>query len=131
LKNPPLEDISSPSKSILIIVRDAKVGLFLAEAIKKETMHHAILAVDEHQALEVIQEMKPDLFILDCEFSNIESFELYDHLHTAEGFESVPAILSNISTPFSRRSLKKRYNKGKEKPPELEDLLHAIQEMLA
>ena len=125
------EDISSPLKSILMVVNDAKVGSFLAQAIKKETTHHTILASDEHQALKVIQEVKPDLFILDCKLSNIDSFELYDRLHATEGLESVPAILSNISTRFPRRSLKKRYIKGREKSSELENFLQAIQEMLA
>lgn len=131
LENLSPEDVSSQLKLILIVVSDAKIGSFLAQAIKKETMHHIMLAFDEQQALNIIQEVKPDLFILDCKLSNIESFELYDRLHTTEGLEYVPAILSNISTRFPRRSLKKRYIKGREKSSELENLLHAIQEMLA
>lgn len=125
------EDVSSQLKLILIVVNDTKVGSFLAQAIKQETMHHIMLASDEQQALKMIQEVKPDLFILDCKLSNIESFELYDRLHTTAGLESVPSILSNISTRFPRRSLKKRYVKGRNKSSELENLLHAIQEMLA
>lgn len=125
------EDVSSQLKLILIVANDAKIGSFLAQAIKKETMHHTILVSDGHQALKVIQELKPDLFILDCKLSNIESFELYDRLHTTQGLECVPAILSNISTRFPRRSLKKRYLKGQDKSSELENLLHAIREMLA
>jgi PleD family two-component response regulator len=131
LENLSPEEVSSQLKLILIVVNDAKVGSFLAQVIKNETMHHIILATDEQQALKIIQEVKPDLFILDCKLSNIESFELYDRLHTTEGLESVPAILSNISTRFPRRSLKKRYIKGRDKSSELENLLHTIEEMLA
>jgi PleD family two-component response regulator len=131
LENLTPEDVCSQLKAILIVINDAKVGSFLARAIEEETIHHAILATDGQQALKIIQEVKPDLFILDCKLSNIESFDLYDRLHTTEGLASVPAILSNISTRFPRRSLKKRYIKGHEKSSELENLLHAIQEMLA
>jgi two-component system response regulator YesN len=131
LENLSPEDVCSQLKAILIVVDDAKVGSFLAQVIKEETMHHTLLATDGQQALKIIQEVKPDLFILDCKLSNIESFELYDRLHATEGLESVPAILSNISMRFPRRSLKKRYIKGRKKPSELENLLHSIQEMLA
>lgn len=129
LENLTSGDVCTQFKTILIIVNDAKVGSFIAQAIKEETIHHAILATDGQQALKIIQEVKPDLFIIDCKLSNIESFELYDRLHSTEGLESVPAILTNIGRRFPRRSLKKRYIKGRVKSPELENLLHAIEEL--
>ena len=118
-------------KLILLVVNDAKAGSFLARVIKREMAHHVIFASHEQQALNVIQEIKPDLFLLDYALVSKGGFELYDRLHAAEGLEAVPAILSDISTRFVCRSLRKQYLRGGEKSPELEDFLRMIQELLA
>jgi PleD family two-component response regulator len=126
----PEENVRS-LKLILLIVNHAKVGPFLVRVIKKETRHHVMLASHEHQAFKVIQEIKPDLLLLDFELVWKDGFQLYERLHATEGLKHVPVILSDISTRFVCHSLRKQYLRSGEKSSELEDFLHTIQEVLA
>jgi CheY-like chemotaxis protein len=124
------EENTRSLKLILLVVNDVKVGLFLARVIKREMMHHVIFASHEFQALKIVQEVKPDLFLLDYKLVSKGDFKLYDRLHATKGLEEVPAILSDISTRFSCHDLKQWCLGDEEKSSELEDFLHLIQEIL-
>lgn len=124
------EDYFSSHKVILMVVKDARIGSFLLQALNRERRYHAFLVSHEHQAMKVIQELKPDLFVLDCELSEGEGFELYDRLHATRGLEGVPAILSNFSTRFSFRQKKCQDLDDYDEPSELESFFHTVQEVL-
>jgi PleD family two-component response regulator len=118
-------------KLILLVVNDERIGSFLVRVIRKETAHHVMLAAHEQQALKMSREIKPDLFLLDYELDSGDSFALYDQLHTTKGLEEVPALLWHISTRFPRHGLKQQYFRNGKKSAELEEFLHALQEVLA
>ena len=52
-------------KLILVVEDDTAIGTLLVQILAQETCYHALLAADGFEALNVVREIKPDLFILD------------------------------------------------------------------
>jgi len=119
-----------PHKMILMLVKDAKIGSFLLRVINQERKYHAFLVSHEHQVLQVVQEVKPDLFVLDCDPSRGGRFDLYDRLHVIKGLENIPAILCDFSTRFSSRQRKWQALQDYDEPSALESFFYTIQEVL-
>lgn len=117
-------------KMILMLVKDAKIGSFLLRVINQERKYHAFLVSHEHQILQVVQEVKPDLFVLDCELPEGRRFDLYDRLHVIKGLENIPAILCDFSTRFSSRQKNWQELQDYDEPSELESFFYTIQEVL-
>ena len=114
----------STTKTILVVEDDRDIGAFLGLALTQETPYHALLVADGFQALKIVREIKPDLFLLDYHLPSMDGIELYDHLHATEGLEQTPAIL--LSSNLPRKELEKRKMVGVRKPFELDTLLNTI-----
>lgn len=121
-------DKSSSVKTILVVEDDVGIGSFLAQAISQETHHQALLVTDGFQALKTVMDIKPSLFILDYQLPRMNGIELYDKLHAIMGLEAVPAIL--ISARLPKAEIDKRHIVGMNKPLELDEFLHTIEELL-
>lgn len=117
-------------KIIVLMVKDTTIGPFLLRVLNREKRYYTILVSHEHQVLKVVQEVKPDLFVLDADLSENDGFALYDQLHAMKGFEGVPAILNNFSARFPSRQRKKPELRDYDEPSELESFFHTIQEVL-
>jgi CheY-like chemotaxis protein len=115
-------------KTILIVEDDANIGEVFVQAISQETPHLAILATNGAEALNVIKNVKPSLFILDYRLPHMNGIELYDQLHTTPGLEHVQAIMMSAQLP--RRELEKRHIVGMHKPIDLDEFLQTIEQLL-
>ena len=116
-------------KTILVVEDDYMIGSLLVETITQETPHHALLATNSSQALQMVHECKPSLFLFDYRLPHINGLELYDQLHTTKELEDVPALLISASFPFEEAS--KRNIMLIQKPFELDDLLRNIERLIA
>lgn len=118
-------------KYILIVEDDAEIGRFLTEAIKQETPHRAALAVDGTQALELLRQTRPDLFICDYRLPDIDGFTLYEVVRAMENFDEVPVIL--ISAMPGLMNIPVEHNKllRLQKPIELDEFLYLVNTLLA
>lgn len=116
-------------KSLLIVEDNEDIGMFLVTAIESETPYHSMLANNPQQALEAIQTVRPDLFILDYQLPQMDGLKLYDHLHTLEAFQEIPAMLMSANLPVDE--IKKRGISSIHKPFELEEFLEKIEALLA
>ncbi len=117
------------TKTILVVEDDEGVGAFLVQAISQETPYQALLVTDGFQALKVVQNVKPDLFILDYQLPNMNGIELFDHLHAMEELAGLPAIIMSARLP--KQEIEKRQLIGMHKPLELDELLLTIEELLS
>jgi len=115
-------------KTILVVEDDKSIGIFFVEAIKQETPHQALLASDSFQALKIVQDLKPDLILLDYSLPRMNGLELYDKLHSMKELEHVPALLISATPPL--QEVKKRKLPYMKKPVELDELLSNIKELL-
>jgi CheY-like chemotaxis protein len=121
-------------KTILIVEDDEDLGALILEALQQEGMYtgtsfHALLAIDGLEALEIIQNVVPDLFLLDYYLPRMNGLDLYDRLHDMELLSKVPTIFMSANPPF--KELKKRNLLSMRKPFNLRELLHTIEWLLA
>jgi CheY-like chemotaxis protein len=116
-------------KTILVVEDDSDLGEFFVQALKDETPHQALLVTDGFQALKMVRSIKPDLFVLDYQLPSMDGIELYDHLHSIEGLESVPALFMSANVPTGE--LKKRRVYYINKPFELDDMFKTIESLLS
>ena len=117
-------------KTILIVENDPGNGAFLVEAICLETPHHSLLATDSTRALEMIEHIKPDLFLLDYGITPLHGLELYDQLHAHKGLEAIPAIILSASAEQHASEIAARHLIDLSKPVDVEELLQTIEAAL-
>ena len=119
---------SGAVKTIIVVEDDEAIGSFLVQAISQETNYQAMLLTDGFQCLKAVTNIKPNLFILDYHLPSMNGIELYDQLHAKEELEHIPAIL--ISAQLPGKDIEKRDILGMNKPLELDELLHTIEDMV-
>lgn len=124
----PTEEDRQKLKTILVVEDDSDLGDFFVQALKDETPHQVMLVTDGFQALKMVRSIKPDLFVLDYQLPSMDGIELYDHLHTTEGLENVPALFMSANAPTGE--LEKRRVYYIKKPFELDDMLKTIDNLL-
>jgi CheY-like chemotaxis protein len=117
------------AKTIFVVEDDDSIGELLVTVLSDGTSYSAVLAVDDLEALKLVRDYHPNLFILDYHLPHMNGLELYDRLHTIQGLESVPAILMSAHPPeekeFARRSLTRM-----DKPLDLDNLLYTVERLL-
>ena len=124
-----VEDEHGPVKMILIVEDDTEIGEVLVQAVQSETPNQVTVVTDGFQALKMVRNIKPQLFVIDYWLPSMNGLELYDQLHTTEGLEDVPAIFMSANAPAGE--LEKRRVYYIKKPFELDELLQAIEKLLA
>lgn len=127
-ESPPPTQESSAVKTIIVVEDDEDIGSFLVQAISQETNYQAMLLTDGFQCLKAVTNIKPNLFILDYHLPSMNGIELYDQLRAKKELEHVPAIL--ISAQLPNKDIEKRDIVGMNKPLELDELLHTIEDMV-
>lgn len=114
---------------ILIVEDDIAIGHMIAVTLLQETLYHPYIALSGHEALHVVRDITPVLFILDYQLPSMTGLQLYDQLHRREGLKAVPAIMLSANLPLLE--LHKRHILGITKPFEIDALLQAIAQLLA
>jgi DNA-binding response OmpR family regulator len=118
------------AKTIFLVEDDQGIGDFLVSAIEQETPYHALLLSDSFQALKAVQDIKPDLLILDYHLPRMNGLELYDHLQAQEGLTDVPTIMISANFSFPLGELTKRHITSLKKPFDLDAFLPLIERLL-
>ena len=116
-------------KTILIVEDDSNIGLSLCEILSQETPHKALWVSDGMQALRLVKTTKPNLCITDYWLPSINGIEFYDRLHEMKDLADTPTIL--ISAHLPEHEVRKRQLIGIHKPFEIDELLDAVQRLLA
>jgi DNA-binding response OmpR family regulator len=122
------ENIQAPIKTILLVEDDTTIAELLVRMIKQETGHRVFAVPDGLEALDLVRNIKPQLFILDYWLPTIHGIELYDRLHTTEGLEQVPTIMLSVNAPLWE--INKRQIMYMRKPFDMFKLLEAIDKFL-
>jgi CheY-like chemotaxis protein len=117
------------AKTILLVEDDESIGEVLQQAIKQETPYFVIYAVNAFDAIQLVKEIKPHLFILDYQLPHMDGLVLYDQLHAIPELAHVRALMMSALLP--RSELAKRDIVGMNKPIELDDFLLAIEKLIS
>ena len=116
-------------KTILVVEDDRDIGEVLVQAILQETSYLPVLVANGLDALNTVKNIKPHLFILDYKLPRMNGIDLYDQLHHIGEFTGTPTIMMSAQLP--KRELGARDILAMHKPIDLDDLLQAIEELLA
>ena len=127
-REPLAREAQSATKTILVVEDDSSISLFLVEAIEQETPYRALVASDDHAALELVRHFLPDLLLLDYRLPGMNGIELYDRLNEVA---PIPAILITDSRQLPQQQLHQRQLIAFKKPFELDALLATIETVLA
>ena len=114
---------------ILVVEDDDSIGTFLVEALSQETPYRALLVSDGVQALQLVNTVKPCLFITDFRLPHMNGLELCDSLKSMQSFKDIPTILMSAHLPM--QEVQKRNIVGLNKPFELDDLLSIVERLLS
>jgi CheY-like chemotaxis protein len=122
------ENTQIPTKTILLVEDDTIIAELLIQMITQETNYHVLAVPDGPEALDLVRNIKPQLFILDYWLPTIHGIELYDRLHNTEGLEQVPTIMLSVNAPL--QEINRRQIMSMRKPFDMYKLLEAIDKFL-
>ena len=125
----PQQQEQRQTRIILVVEDDEGIAAFLIETIVQETPYQFVLATHSQQALQLVQEIKPILFILNYHLPGMNGIQLYDRLHAIQELAHVPAIM--VSAVLPEQEVKQRQMVGITKPFDLSLLLDTIEQLLA
>lgn len=86
------EEAESGQSTVLVVDDSASVRN-LVEFVLDADGHNVVQAEDGLQAWDMLQRMKPDLVISDCEMPNMDGIELVGRIRETERFRDMPVIL--------------------------------------
>ena len=87
----------------IMIVDDTELNIdILVEALKDE--YELIVAINGLEALELLEEQKPDLILLDIMMPNIDGYEVLKKLKENPDLEPIPVILLSAITDSDSKS---------------------------
>ncbi len=124
----PMKSLQTPVKTILIVEDDPSIGEMFVQTLEGENIYNPILAMSGAEALEIVKDVTPALFLLDYHLPNMNGLELYDTLHALPRFARIPAIL--ITAGVLQHDIGDRHIVGMSKPADLHKLLDIISELL-
>jgi CheY-like chemotaxis protein len=113
-----------PMKTVLVVEDDQDIGDVFVQALSLEPSYLPVLATDGEEALAVVQDIQPDLVVLDYQLPRMNGIELYDQLHRMKELKNVPAVM--VSATLPERELQQRGILGLAKPVDLNDLLEMM-----
>jgi CheY-like chemotaxis protein len=116
-------------KSILIVEDDPILGNLLLEVLQEEAIYQGHLAPSGEMALNMLQTITPDLFLLDYHLPGMNGLELADQLQRREGGEQTPILLMSADLPQESGALD--HLRTLQKPFDLKTLLQLIANLLA
>lgn len=121
---------SGRTRIVVVVEDDRPIGELLAGVINEERGYRAILVTRPTEALRTMEQMKPDLLVLDVGLPGMSGFELYDRLHEDERLRSVPVIFETaVSREYGPEFRKRGIGKILQKPFDLNELIDDIKEL--
>lgn len=116
---------------VVIVVEDDKpIGELLAGVINEEEGYRAFHMMRPSDALRAMEQVTPDLLVLDVGLPGMSGLELYDRLRQDERLRDVPVMfetgVSRENMPeFRRRGIRKVL----QKPFDLNELIAGVKEL--
>jgi CheY-like chemotaxis protein len=85
------------AEQICVLVIDDNIDtLYLVERYLAGTRYHFVGASDPHQALAQVEEIEPDIIVLDVMLPDIDGWELLGRLREHPGSRDIPVIICTI-----------------------------------
>ena len=128
LKQQPYAGLHTLNKTILVVEDDEDIGSMLVDVLSLETSCQILLVTDAFQAMRVMRNLRPCLFITDYRLPQMDGIQLYDHLCATKELAHIPTIIMSAHMP--EEEVAKRHLIGLNKPFELDDLLDIVAKLM-
>ncbi len=115
-------------KLILVVEDDEVHASMLNQIFKQETPYHVYGASDGQTAWEMLQDVKPNLIVLDYLLPGMNGLELYDRIRADKVLQTLPVLM--ISAALPSREIEHRGIIGLQKPFEIDELLHTTRDLI-
>jgi CheY-like chemotaxis protein len=115
-------------KTILVVEDNAALGSLLREILQDETTCQIVLVSSAEEALEMLQMIKPQLFVLDYCLPGMNGLELVERVRIMKGYEQTPILLMSAALP--QGNIAEQHLKCLPKPFDLDKLLGMVEELL-
>lgn len=89
----------------ILIVEDEQEFFFFYTMMLEDTDYAIICAIDGKQALEKIEEDKPDIIILDLLLDQMTGDTFLQHLKSNPEYADIPVIIASSFSPHSYKSM--------------------------
>ncbi|GAC1467895.1 MAG: hypothetical protein NVS2B12_12320 [Ktedonobacteraceae bacterium] len=126
ISSQPMKNLSR--KTIMIVEDDEAIGHLLVQALQDEFGCKVILVTDGLQALQVVKDITPNLFLLDYLLPSINGLELYDRLQAQDTLVHTPKVLMSANLP--QLAAEQRHLMALKKPFDIDDLFSLVERML-
>jgi len=118
----------SQVKMILVVEDDEAIGSVIQQILLLETPYSVVLASDGPQALNMVQQVTPQLFVMDYQLPSMSGLELAHRLLAQPDLGTTPVILMSAYTP--EMITQPHPFDFLKKPFELDELLHLVRKHL-
>jgi twitching motility two-component system response regulator PilG len=94
----------APRSGTVLVVDDSRVGRMAVESVLKGEGHRVIDAESGQEALEVLEQMRPDLIVLDVRMPGMDGFELCAAVRADVDLHPIPfVLLTSLNDETSRK----------------------------
>jgi DNA-binding response OmpR family regulator len=115
---------------VLVVEDDRPIGELLAGVINEEEGYRAIHLTRPTEVLHTLEQVKPDLLVLDVGLPEMSGFELYDRLRADARLRTVPVIFETAVSREQGAEFRKRgIRKVLQKPFDLNELIATVKEL--
>lgn len=120
-----------PRTRVVVVVEDDKpIGELLAGVINDEDGYRAIHVTRPSEALSAMEQIKPDLLVLDVGLPGMSGLELYDRLRNDERLCGVPVMFETAVSRENAAEFRKRGIRNVlQKPFDLNDLIANMKQL--
>lgn len=116
---------------VVVVVEDDKpIGELLAGVINDEDGYRAIHVTRPADALRTMEQIQPDLLVLDVGLPGMSGLELYDRIHQDARLRDIPVMFETaVSREHASEFRKRGIRKVLQKPFDLNDLIDSVKEL--
>jgi CheY-like chemotaxis protein len=118
-------------KRVVVVVEDDKpIGELLAGVINEEEGYRAIHVTRASEALRAMEQIQPDLLVLDMGLPGMSGLELYDRIHQDARLRDIPVMFETaVSREHAAEFRKRGIRKVLQKPFDLNELIDGVKEL--
>jgi DNA-binding response OmpR family regulator len=118
------------TRVVIVVEDDEPIGELLAGVINDEDGYRAFHVTRPTEALAALEQVKPDLLVLDVGLPGMSGLELYDRLQKDERMRGVPVMFETaVSHEHRGEFLKRGIRKVLQKPFDLNELIASVKEL--
>ena len=115
---------------VFVVEDDKPIGELLAGVINDEEGYRAIHVTRPSEALRAMEQIQPDLLVLDVGLPGMSGLELYDRIHQDVRLRDIPVMFETaVSREHASEFRKRGIRKVLQKPFDLNDLIDGVKEL--